>query len=439
MTVLDQFGAFVAAPKRLPEAVERAARRHVLDIVGAWIAGRATAEGEALTRYGARALGQSGADRAVVHCGHARLSEIDDIHLSSLTTPGAIVVPTTLVMARAERLDHAAVVEAIVGGYEAMIRLGMAVDGPKILYRGIWPTYLAAPFGAAAVAARLLRLSDAQAANALALALSLASPAVGHQAGAATSRWLACGLAVRNGVGAALAARDGFIADRGLLDGGAFATTYSANPTALIQGLGEDHAVLDVSFKPWCAARQTMAATQGLIELLADGVAVGDIAEIAVAIPPVQQKMIDHGVNAGERLTYLTSLPYMLATAVLAPDAKFDIRPTPQRSPDIQAVMAKVKVNADDSLMAEYPAVWPARVTVRTASGTREKLVRQVPGDPARPLDERQLLDKLRRVIAAATSPAAAQAVLASAAPLLADGDVVDAAATALRAGGVSL
>ena len=39
-----------------------------------------------------------------------------------------------------------------------MIRLGVAIDGPSVLYRGIWPTYFAAPFGVAAVAARLMRL-----------------------------------------------------------------------------------------------------------------------------------------------------------------------------------------------------------------------------------------------------------------------------------------
>ncbi len=439
MTVLDTFGAFIAGPRSLSDEVTRAARLHVLDIVGAWIAGRATAEGGALTRYETRALGQAAADRVVVNCGHARLSEVDDIHLSSLTTPGAIVVPTALTLAGEVGADRDGVVEAIVAGYEAMVRLGIALDGPKILYRGIWPTYLTAPFGAAAVAARLSCLNEVQAANALALALSLSAGSVGHQAGPATSRWLACGLAVRNGVMAALAARDGFIADRGLLDGGAFATSYALTTTALTEGLGKRDVLLDVSFKPWCAARQTMAATQAFRDLIVDGVVVGEISEITVAIPPVQQKMVDHGVKAGERLTYLTSLPYMLAAAALAPEATFDIRPTPQQSPEIQTLMAKVKVQADDGLMTDYPSVWPARVAVRTPSGTREKLVRDVPGDPARPFDSDQVVDKLRRVIAATVSPVVADRVVEAGRDVLAGGDIIDDAAAALRAGGVTL
>ena len=110
-------------------------------------------------------------------------SEIDDIHLGAMVTAGAIVVPSALTIA-ASLPDVGAddIAAAIVGGYEAMIRLGAAIDGPSVLYRGIWPTYFAAPFGAAAVAARLLRLDATQTANALATALIMAAPGAGHHA-----------------------------------------------------------------------------------------------------------------------------------------------------------------------------------------------------------------------------------------------------------------
>jgi MmgE/PrpD N-terminal domain len=58
-----------------------------------------------------------------------------------------------------------------------MTRLGRVISGPDILDRGIWPTYFSAPFGIAAVAARMLRLDANQTAHALALALTLAAPA----------------------------------------------------------------------------------------------------------------------------------------------------------------------------------------------------------------------------------------------------------------------
>ncbi len=76
-----------------------------------------------------------------------------------------------------------------------------------MLYRGIWPTYFAAPLGIAAVAARLLGSTTRKTAHALALALTFAAPGVGHHNAATTSRWLAVGNAARNGLAAAQAAQ----------------------------------------------------------------------------------------------------------------------------------------------------------------------------------------------------------------------------------------
>ena len=66
-----------------------------------------------------------------------------------MITPGAIVLPSALTIA-ASLPDVADddIAAAIVVGYEAMIRLGAAIDGPSVLFRGIWPSYFAAPFGA---------------------------------------------------------------------------------------------------------------------------------------------------------------------------------------------------------------------------------------------------------------------------------------------------
>ena len=96
----------------------------------------------------------------MINCALVRMSEIDDIHLASMITPGAIVVPAALSIAAALPQTRRATTlgEAIVAGYEAMVRLGEAIDGPTILYRGIWPSYFAAAFGVAAAASRAARL-----------------------------------------------------------------------------------------------------------------------------------------------------------------------------------------------------------------------------------------------------------------------------------------
>ena len=398
MTALEAMAAFVAdgIRSRVPPATRAAARLHVIDTVGAWIAGAHTAEGRALIAF------RGPAPDLATACAVARSSEIDNIHLASTTTPGGIVIPAALVIAAMRgQVETDAVCEAIVAGTEAMVRLGAAIGGPGILYRGIWPTYFAAPFGVAAVAARLYDLDPRQAANALALALALASAGVGHHNAATTARWFAIGNAARNGLAAAQAAEQGFTSDLGLLDGGFLQGAYgiTADIVAFTRDLGKDFALDDTSFKPWCAARQTMAATQALREVMAAGIAAESIASITVHVPPPTLKMIDHGVKPGDRASHLTSVQYHLALAARDPEALLDVGHSPAAlSPEVEAFMGKISVEADAALLAYYPKAWPARIAARTSRGVQEKTVVHVPGDPQRPFDERAVCDKFRSV-----------------------------------------
>ncbi len=417
MTAIETLATFLAEGLAVPPATRVNVQRHLTDTVGAWVAGAATQEGKALLAF--RPAGETDIGTASAL---ARLSELDNIHLASTTTPGGIVIPAALTLAAARGTGGADLAAAIVAGIEAMVRLGLAIDGPRVIYRGIWPTYFAAPFGIAAMAARLQGFDAKQTAHALALALTFAAPGVGHHNSVTTSRWFAIAQAARNGLVAARAAQAGFTSDTGLLDGDYLHGIYGITPNlaAFTQGLGEGFALDQASFKPWCAARQTMAATQGLKEILAEGVSPAQITAIEVAVPQPYLKMTSHGVVAGDRASHLTSLPYHLAIAACAPDAEFDIAQSPPSiSEPVRAVMAKVTVAADAALLAHYPAAWPARVVVRTADGTRERLVLNVPGDPARPLTDAALADKFRRVVAAAAGAAAAESLLAACGPVL--------------------
>ncbi len=401
MAAIEQLGALVAQ-YRPDEPAQAAVRRHVADTLGAWIAASATAEGRALLTY--RGAAAPLADRVAVNCALARLSEVDDIHLGAMITPGAIVIPAALTVAAT--MPHAAPEElaaAIVVGYEAMIRLGIAIDGPSVLYRGIWPTYFAAPFGVAAAASRLLGLDAAKASHALATALIMAAPGVGHHAAATTARWLAVGQAAARGLAAAQAAAAGFTSDVTLLESDFLKNIYGITP---------DHEVLNealnvptlmqVSFKPWCAARQTMAATQALKEIMAEGVAPDSDHIDRGRGAPAAPQMIGHGVTAGDRFSHLTSVPYQMAVAALAPEAAFQLSgPAGALSPALATFMARIAVSGDDRLLADgYPQTWPARVNVTTAAGRYERRVSHVPGDPARRFTDDELRAKFRELVA---------------------------------------
>ena len=407
MTAIETFARFVASDFAVPAATTTNVQRQLTDIVGAWVAGAATQEGKALLAVRPRDGVDVGTPSAL-----ARLSEIDNIHLPSATTPGGVIIPAALTLAADCGADGAALSRAIIAGTEAMVRLGLAIDGPQVIYRGIWPTYFGAPFGVAAVAAQLLGLNATQTANALALAHTLAAPGVGHHNLATTSRWFAIAQAARTGLIAARAAQAGFTSVLNVLAGPFMQGIFGVTPDVAVftNRLGETFALDDLSFKPWCAARQTMAATQGLKEIMAAGVSPAQIMSIEVSVPPPYLKMTGHGVVPGDRASYLTSLPYHLAIAAHEPDAEFDIGSSPVSSPEpVMALMQKVSVTGDDALLAHYPATWPARIVVRTADGDHDRLVLNVPGDPARPMSNGELAAKFHRFVGAAAGIGAAQ------------------------------
>ena len=403
MTILERLGAHAVSGYRrgLTGPARDALRLHIADTVGAWVAACKTAEAKALLGFGPKDGGGL-PDRVALACALARLSEVDDIHLASGTTPGGLVVPSALTVGAALGRSSAEIAAAAAVGYDLMARTGEALDGPTILQRGIWPTYLLAPLAVAGVAARLLDLDGPRCAHALAIALALASPAVGRQGGSSLSRWLALGNAARNGVTAALAARAGFTGDLRFFEDDFFPSVYHLSPDFdILEGDPEaSPSVALTSFKPWCAARQTMAAVQALREIIAEGVSLADMTNLTVGVPHPYQRMIDHGVVPGERTSFLTSVSFQMALFAFDPNASLDPVQVRDSLPGaMERFMARISVRADGDLLRHYPRAWPALLHVETPKGTREKLVLYVPGDPERSFDEFQVAAKFWRLI----------------------------------------
>lgn len=394
MTVLEQMAEWVAEEREpLPQRARQRLAVHLLDTVGAWIGGRATDEGAMLARLAssprqpAPLLSRGALDRIVLGVATTRLTEIDDIHMASCTTPGSVVVPAALILSgqmpkpRAETFARALSV-----GYEAMTRFGAAVDGPALLPRGIWPTYLAAPICSCAVASRLLGLDSEKTADALAIALTVTSGAPGRPTGA-SPRWLLLGLAARAGREAAIAAAEGYAGDHTLLDGDWLERSHGirCDTRPLLATAASDGGVGAVSLKPHCAAKQTIAAIDAFQNLLHAGVSPDAIASVRIAVPPAYAEMIGHR-NTGTRVGRITSAAYQLALAAYCPDELDNIaRPDLCAHPEVAAFMERVEVIPDKSLEQHYPQRWPARVEARLKDGRSESmLVADARGDPPR-------------------------------------------------------
>jgi 2-methylcitrate dehydratase PrpD len=401
MSILRELAAFVcgASVESLPETERAAQRRHVADTLVAAAAGSRTTEGQALRALLPR---DSLADAIGMQAAVIRNTEIDDIHTPSCTTPSSVTVPTALALARhAGNFDQERVAGAIWVGTELLTRLGAAVDGARILYRGIWPTYLGAPLAATAIAARMGRLDEGQTAHALSLALMLTAGRSGRFQGKIPGRSVILAMAVTAGLRAAQAARQGVGGDPDLLDGPWLrdAQGLQADLGKLTSGLGQTSVYAQLSLKPFCSAKQAIASAEALMALLDEGIAPSVISKVTVRVPPPYARMVATKPEAGSRSSTIVSAAYQLGLAACRRTRLYDIeRAHVEQDADVLEFARKVEVVADDALLESFPTSFPAEVEVTAGATVHRKRVTATNGDPSRPLDDAQLKQKAERV-----------------------------------------
>ncbi|MDO8317991.1 MmgE/PrpD family protein [Rhodoferax sp.] len=423
MTRIDTIAQRITS-RALPAAMEDtclAMPIHVLDTVGAWIAGRASCEGVQLQQLkdaGAKVptvFDASLLDSIALAAATARLTEVDDMHMASCTTPGAVVILTALALAAdvvsgpVGAIGAGRLAASIHAGYEVMTCLGEALSGPEILHHGIWPTLLLAPVTNAAVAAVLLGLDAERTANALAIALTASngrpggSASAGVAAGPGTSaRWLLLGMAARTGCAAAFSAARGFSGDRTLLDGTSLAALHGiALPPHALEGfLRQGSAVQRTSIKPYCMAKHNIAAIYAFRQMLDQGIAHANLTRIRVKLPPAHARMVGHHDTETSRLSRITSCAYNIALAGVSPQHLLDIqRQEPVRSADMSRLANKVEVVADEQLQSLTPQAYPATVELFVGEEMVAcKTVVDAWGDPKLPFDMAASRSKFRRL-----------------------------------------
>jgi 2-methylcitrate dehydratase PrpD len=229
MTLLETIAGKIAAIRYedLPAEAVTAARRAVLDTVGVTLAGAR----EPCTRIAERVLAAEshggeclvfGTDRrapplvaALVNGTASHALDFDDVSNSLGGHPSAPILPALFALAETADCDGRAFIAAFVAGFETETRIARAVHFHHY-EKGWHPTATLGVFGATAACCHLMRLKPAQTAQALAIAASLAS---GIKANFGTmTKPLHVGHTARNGLFAAMLAREGFTANEAALE-----------------------------------------------------------------------------------------------------------------------------------------------------------------------------------------------------------------------------
>jgi 2-methylcitrate dehydratase PrpD len=361
---------------------------HVMDTVTAFIVGLKTSEGQEIARIFAR-----NADPAVVIAAvaaNARLSECDDIHLASCVTPGSVVIPVALSLAKdnEERFHR-----AVATGYAAAIALGLAIGGTKALGGGVWPTLLAAPL-MAAVTASCARGHDAEAlAHAMALALKHAD---GCPSGAPFRRWVLFAQGVASGIAASDEAAQGLREDLTLFSKTSLAAWAGHDAIDLSPFESTIPSIADVGFKPFSIARQGLNAVIAFQRVLTRGIDPEAIDSIDVFVPAMNVALLTRPVADDHRLSRLCNMGFQLACAALAPELLYDA----QRSATAPLLdfASRVCVAPARDLETHLPNAWAARVVVKAGQARFEETVIRTDFDAGAPYLAASLRDKWSRL-----------------------------------------
>lgn len=343
--------------------------------------------------------------------GHGLVRE--DMHSSSISHLGIVIVPALLALAETRPVSGADFAAAAIVGYEAGARLGAALMDATIarIHR---PTGICGPLGAAAAGARLWRLTPEQATSAIALA---ANATAGFNQWAHTGgseMFFQAGAAARAAVNAVQLAAAGAFASPSALDGqaGLFAAhgkRDAAQSVRLFDGRPE---IFSVYHKPVPACNFAQTPAQAALAIAGDGrLVVGEITgvEIAVSRAAAAYPGCDSTGPFEHALQAKMSIQYCVAQALLRgkiDEAGFAV----PADPALHRLLALTSLTTDAELSAAYPAQQGAEVTVRFADGhSRSRRLADVVH-----ADDAQVRLRFRHACAAAVGAARAEQIEAT-------------------------
>lgn len=389
------------------QGARETARRCLLDLFGAAIAGHTAPAAHAMRGFAATLLPSGtcsmwlGAGRhhamgaALGNSAAASALDIDDGHYEAGGHPGASIIPASVAVAEERNGTVGDVLTAIVVGYEVALRIAAARNLATIdtFSTGRWSA-----FGTVASVAWLRRTDPERLAEALAIG-ALQVPhlaAIGYSSHKGHGVKEAAPWSTLVGMSALDLAERGLTGPVDFLDYPEF-----FDRDRIRTGWPHGAAIERVYFKPYSCCRYIHAALDALLGIKEQHeIGHDEITRIRVLTFERGLRFTERAPRSLEAAQFST--PFCLAVAAHYGGAAFlPLSIDLVRRPELLALAAKVEVDVDPALDALFPAQVPARVVLETRRGTFERRVDDPLGDPARPMDVARLTEKFRQVTSA--------------------------------------
>jgi 2-methylcitrate dehydratase PrpD len=392
-----------------PDAAVTQVRRAALDTLGVTLAGAAEPSAVAV-RGVVRAEGSTPlctvvgtslraaptwAALANGTAGHAH--DFDDTNFALMGHPSAPLLAAALAAAEAETASGRDVVVAYLVGFEISTAVGIALN-PDHYTRGWHATSSIGTLGCAAATAKLLGLDVDQTRHALGVSASLAS-GLKENFGSMTKPFHA-GHAARNGVFAAMLAREGFTSSDTALDGTqGYAAAFSQTKlgAGAFEALGHEWQILasGIAVKPYPSCALTHSAIDALLALRAEhALGVDQVEDIEVGVNHVVPEVLRHNRPA-TGLEKKFSMQFCAAEALATGRVEIVSFEEGATAAGTLSLMDRVRMVVDPTLPDGLEQHAWTRVTVRLRDGrTLASPPRGASGHPDQPLTDAQLRAK---------------------------------------------
>jgi 2-methylcitrate dehydratase PrpD len=285
----------------IPAAVRDNAALRVLDTIGCALAGAREEHAPSVlalaSRWGGPGLSTIWGTLLTVAPPQAALAngalahglDFDDTHADSVCHASAVLVPAVLALAESERLDGRQALTALVAGYEAMIRIGMAAPG-RFHERGWHATAVCGAFGSALAAGKSLGLDANRLTASLGIAASMASGVMEFLEDGSWVKRLHPGWAAQSGIQAAALAQEGFTGPATALEGrlGFYRAALGEVPDIekQLQNLGDEWETVRSSFKLYPCCHLNHAYLDAVARLKrTEGLRAEEVEEVECLVP----------------------------------------------------------------------------------------------------------------------------------------------------------
>lgn len=328
--------------------------------------------------------------------------EMDDVHKTSKTHTGAVVVPAAVTWSGyAGGLSGKELILAVLLGYETAFRVGTGINAAAHRLQGWHATGICCPFGSAMAAAVLMKLDEREIVNALGMAGTMSSGLWALTKDGANCKKQYMGRAAQSGILAALSAAGGMTGPAYVIeaeDGGLFkAASSNYDFDAVVSGLGSRWDILKTDRKPYACCRSAQPPIDAIRAIKAKhNVKPEDVDSVLVETYEIAVKQCFNTKRPQNVVEAQLCTPYTVAVGLIEGEA-MPQQFTQEKLKDehIMALAQKVDVVAVPEFTDAYPGSWGCRLTVELKNGQRyAETIPNAKGDSANPLSEKELVEK---------------------------------------------